>query len=227
MTESTGPGKAVHGKAEPGKAGRLHFLAGFLRRPDKVGTFIPSSRIMVRRILDVGEVESARRIVELGPGTGAVTREILRRMPAQAKLVALETDPNFVTFLRQAHPDPRFEVQHCGAHEIGSTLSDVDLVVSGIPFSCIEPDEARQTLSAIRQVLRPGGLFVAYQLRDHVARFAEPLFGPTRPVIEWRNIPPLRVFVWKQPSSPADSGLLPVGPGSRARVSDASTPAGY
>lgn len=187
-------------RSATGKAGGLRFLAGFLRRPDKVGTFIPSSRVMVRRILDAGEVESARRIVELGPGTGAVTREILRRMPARGKLVALETDRKFVTFLRRAHPDRRFEVRHCGAHEIAATLSQVDLVVSGIPFSCIEPAEARQTLSAIRQVLRPGGRFVAYQLRDHVARFAEPLFGPTRPVIEWRNIPPLRLFVWNRPT---------------------------
>lgn len=184
------------------KTRRFEFLGGFLRRPAKVGTFIPSSRMLARRILDVSQVESAEKIVELGPGTGAVTREMLRRMSTEARLTALEIDPNFVAHLRREYPDPRFEAIHGGAHGIETVVSDADLVISGIPFSCMDPAEARQTLEGIRQVLRPGGRFVAYQLRDHVARLAHPLFGPTRPQIEWLSLPPMRLYVWHRPLSP-------------------------
>jgi phosphatidylethanolamine/phosphatidyl-N-methylethanolamine N-methyltransferase len=186
-----------------GSASRpLVFLKGFLRNPKEVGSVIPSSRFLIRRVLDRGHVSRARVIVELGPGTGAVTREILRRMPADARLFVVEINPAFVGVLRRELRDPRLTVFEGRSTDLERALraADVitaDLVVSGVPFSTMERGEGRQTLEAAKRILGPGGRFVAYQFRDRVRRLAEPLFGPAETHQGFWNLPPMRIYVWR------------------------------
>ena len=58
----------------------LEFFKGFLKNPREVGSVIPSSRFLTRRTLECGDIAHARVIVELGPGTGVLTRHALQRM---------------------------------------------------------------------------------------------------------------------------------------------------
>ena len=184
--------------------GRIEFLKGFLRNPKEVGSVVPSSRFLTRRVLECGAVDKARMIVELGPGTGVFTGEILKRMRPNAKLVAVEINPRFVSMLRSNYPDPRLSVYEGSASDLEQALIEVgtsqaDLVVSGIPFSTLAHATRRATLVAARRVLGPGGYFVAYQVRSHVRRFAEPVFGPGETHREFLNLPPMRIYVWQRP----------------------------
>ena len=63
------------------------FLRGFLRDPAGVGSVIPSSRFMERRIVRMADAAHARVIVELGPGPGGTTRALLDAMPADSRLL--------------------------------------------------------------------------------------------------------------------------------------------
>ena len=67
---------------------RLEFLRGFLTKPKEVGSIIPSSRFLERRIIRCADVSHAKVVVELGPGTGGTTRALLRAMAPDARLVA-------------------------------------------------------------------------------------------------------------------------------------------
>lgn len=181
----------------------LEFFKGFLRNPREVGSVVPSSRFLTRRVLDCGGVTHARVIAELGPGTGVLTREILSRMPRSSKLVAVEINPTFADMLRRQYADPRLTV-YCGSAidleraiaEAGATSAD--LVVSGVPFSTMERGEGRATLEAAKRVLGPGGSFVAYQFRSHVRRIADPVFGPGETHSGFWNLPPMRIYVWRR-----------------------------
>ena len=62
---------------------RLKFLQGFLKRPQQVGSVIPSSRYLERRVVDRAGVKDSHMVVELGPGTGGTTRAILRALPPE------------------------------------------------------------------------------------------------------------------------------------------------
>jgi phospholipid N-methyltransferase len=146
-------------------------------------------------------------IVELGPGTGALTREILRAMRPDARLVAVEISPMFVRVLRRTIRDSRLTVLEGSAVDLEKALQGLgveyaDVVVSGIPFSTIGRGEGRRTLQAARRVLGPGGRFVAYQFRSHVRRLAEPLFGPAETHRGLWNFPPMRIYVWRAGISP-------------------------
>ncbi len=179
---------------------RLAFLQGFLKKPQQVGSVIPSSRFLERKIVEFTGAANARVVVELGPGTGGTTRALLRALPADARLLAIEINPRFARILRE-HADPRLIV-HEGSAEDLPTLIDThglgapDAVVSGIPFSTLAPALGRRIANAIFDALPSGGRFVAYQVRGHVHDVARPFFGRARVEVELRNIPPMRVYRW-------------------------------
>lgn len=188
--------------AERTPARPVEFLIGFLRHPKSVGSVVPSSRALTRRIAACGDAASARTVVELGPGTGVVTSELLRAMPRDGKLLAIELNRSFATLLQRTIDDPRLHIVEGRAADIHRSLAEAgvrgaDLVVSGIPFSTMPFDEATSTLRAIADVLHPGGRFVAYQVRGHVRRLAEPIFGAPDEELELWNVPPMRVFTWR------------------------------
>jgi len=196
--------RKVESRRDLARKAPLEFFKGFLRNPKEVGSIIPSSRFMTKRIMKFGEVDRSRVIVELGPGTGVLTGEILKRMMPEAKLIAVEINQDFVDVLRGVYPDPRLHLHTGVAADLEKALelageTKADLVLSGIPFSTLERGEGRRTLEATRRVLAPGGRFVAYQFRSAVKRMGEPVFGRAEVHPHFLNLPPMRIYVWRQP----------------------------
>lgn len=181
----------------------LAFFKGFLDNPERVGSVIPSSRFLERRIVETADISRARLVVELGPGTGGTTRAMLRALPPEGRLLTIEINPEFAARLA-AIDDPRL-INHVGsAVDIDSILAQYglgrpDAVVSGIPFSTMPPTTAREILSSLWSSLGYGGRFVAYQFRSHVARFGRELFGSPDVTMELRNAPPMRLYRWLKP----------------------------
>ena len=102
----------------------FEFFKGFLRNPREVGSVIPSSRFLIRRVLKAGEVSRARVILELGPGTGVLTREILRAMPPASRLIAVELMPRFARLLRRELDDPRLLVYEGSSAYLRKALAE-------------------------------------------------------------------------------------------------------
>ena len=179
----------------------IAFLRGFLERPKEVGSIIPSSRWMERRITRAAEIASAEVVVELGPGTGGTTKALLAAMAPEARLLAIEINPRFCDLLRNTIDDPRLIVHEGSAAEIPEALAKHDLnapdvVLSGIPFSTMPQTLGLSILRSVRKSLRPGGRFVAYQFRDVVHTLGKRIFGPASIQIELFNMPPMRVYRW-------------------------------
>jgi phospholipid N-methyltransferase len=181
---------------------RFAFLQGFLERPKEVGSIIPSSRFLERRIVRAARVELAKVLVELGPGTGGTTRALLRAMDPKAHLLAVEVNPRFVGLLRRID-DPRLVVHLGDAAEIGVALDRYelptpDVILSGIPFSTMAKGAGRDILRSVHDSLHPGGLFIAYQVRDRVESLGREVFGRARVQTEIWNVPPMRVYRWEK-----------------------------
>jgi phospholipid N-methyltransferase len=145
-------------------------------------------------------IEDAKVVVELGPGTGGTTRALLRAMRPDAKLVAIEINPGFAALLER-WDDPRLLVHAGDAGDIRATLEAhglpaADAVLSGIPFSTMSREVGLEILHNIHGALRPGGAFVAYQVRDRVYTLGREVFGPAKVQKELRNFPPMRVYRW-------------------------------
>lgn len=194
-------GRGVHGLSS---ALPLQFFKGFLRNPRQVGSVIPSSPFLIRNLINRADISSTRTVVELGPGTGVVTREMLGAMPQDSRLIAMEIDEGFACLLERHIPDPRLVVVRDSAEHLerairASGAQRADVIVSGIPFSTLDRVVLRSTLQAVSRALMPGGRFVAYQFRDHVRRMAEPVLGRAEVYSGLWNLPPMRIYVWRNP----------------------------
>lgn len=179
----------------------LAFLRGFLRRPNEVGSVVPSSSVLEQDLIAHAQLRVARCVVELGPGTGGTTRAFLRAMPVESRLLAIELSPVFHARLATTIDDPRLIAQFGSAEKIEEFLAArrlpaPDAIVSGIPFSTMPAPVADRVAAAIASALAPGGRFVAYQFRAHVDRYVSPHLGSAVRHWQWINFPPVRVFIW-------------------------------
>lgn len=179
---------------------RFTFFQGFLKRPREVGSIIPSSRFLERRVTRAAQLERAGLVIELGPGTGGTTRSFLRAMRSDARLLAIEINRRFVASLSRMD-DARLIVHHGSATELRDALDRYglpapDVILSGIPFSTMERPLGHAILRSVYDVLAPGGVFVAYQVRDRVELLGREVFGDARVQRELLNVPPMRVYRW-------------------------------
>ena len=181
------------------------FFKGFLDEPKQVGSIIPSSRFLEKRLVKIAELEQADVAIELGPGTGGTTRAFLSRMKPTARLLAIEINPKFARLLRTTIRDPRLIVHEGSAAEIGEALRSHDLppadvVLSGIPFSTMGKELGLSILRSVDANLSPTGRFVAYQFRDRVGDLGRQVMGAPSVQLELLNVPPMRVYRWNKSS---------------------------
>lgn len=169
--------------------------------PTEVASIVPSSAALEARVARAADVAHARCVVELGAGTGGTTRALLRAMPPEARLLAIEINADFCSRMGRLIDDPRFEM-HLGSAEMLTQvlhqhrLPAADVVVTGIPFSALAPETALRVAAAICDNVKEGGRVVAYQCRSSVVDYLAPHLGEPRATWEWRSVPPMRVFVW-------------------------------
>ena len=179
------------------------FLAGFFKHPVMVGALMQSSKVLIRRMLAPVDWATTKVFVEYGPGVGTFTQPILDRLSDDAVLIAIDTNPDFVAFLKETIVDPRLRVINGSAADVERFVSEAgfdhaDYVASGIPFSTLPPGIGDQVAAASRRVLRPGGGFLVYQYNPKVRNFIARQFERIDHVIEWRNLPPAQLWwAWK------------------------------
>ena len=196
----------------------LRLFGQFLRRPGAVGAVVPSSAELAERITAAGNVERARVVVELGPGTGVVTSAIQRKLQPGATFFAIEANASFVEALQERHPG--VAVHHDSAVAIRRWLEahghrHCDCIVSGLPFTAFSGRLQDDLLAALDDVLAPGGRLVTFAYlggllfpggrrfrRRLRAEFAD--VSTTRTV--WRNLPPAFVYCAVKPAASSPNG---------------------
>lgn len=189
----------------------LRLLRAFVERPFATGAIAPSSRHLAAEMVAGMGLRDALSVVELGPGTGALTRAILEEIGPQTLLLAVELNPRFAEHLRATLP-ARVQVingsgerlaEHLAAH--GRTAADC--IVSGLPWASFSRELQQRLMTAVVQALRPGGRFTTFAYVHGVLlpagrRLRRMLDGGFREVertpVVWRNLPPAFVYrCWK------------------------------
>jgi phospholipid N-methyltransferase len=150
-------------------------------------------------------------VVELGPGTGAVTTAIDARLPRGARHLAVELDSRMADYLRRAHPG--LEVVEGDAAKLGALLAErgverVDAVVSGLPWALFDAGTQDSILQQVAELIGPDGAFTTFAYRHGMAlaaarrfrrtlhaTFGEVLLTPT----VWRNVPPAFGYICRHP----------------------------
>jgi len=178
----------------------LLFARNFFRHPRMLGSIVPSSRFLIKQLLEPIDWAQARVIVEYGPGVGSITAEVLRRMRPDAILIAIETNPEFVYFLRSSTQDERLHVVEASAESVVEILRQhghekASYIISGIPFSTIPAPVRERILRKTCSVLEPRGSFLVYQFSTRVLQDLRRIFRYVRRQFEPLNVLPAHLFI--------------------------------
>ena len=199
MSTSEGSPMSQDHRTPRGSGSAWLFALNFFRHPKMLGSIVPSSRFLIRQLLEPVDWGQARVIVEYGPGVGVITTEVLRRMGPDAMLIAIETNPDFVSYLRDSIKDERLHVVEGSAESVDEILrrygqSNASYVISGIPFSTIPAPVRERILLKTCEVLKPGGSFLVYQFSSRVLQDLQRIFRYVRRKFEPLNVLPAHLF---------------------------------
>jgi phosphatidylethanolamine/phosphatidyl-N-methylethanolamine N-methyltransferase len=144
------------------------FLTESFRKIRVTASVLPSSRFLTTAMLDQVNFRKVRNLVELGSGTGVITQEILRRLPADSRLFALEINRNFVRHLRTYCHDPRLTVLHVDASDLLNQLAahnagTVDVVISSLGLTSMTSEHRTRIVRQSEACLAPAGIMMQFQ----------------------------------------------------------------
>jgi phospholipid N-methyltransferase len=172
-----------------------------------VGSIIPSSRVLIDKMLKPVDWANTRLFIEYGPGVGTFTRHVLDLLGPDATLLTIDTNPDFTAYLRKSIDDPRLVAVTGSAADVEQILADrslgqADYVLSGLPFSTLPPGVGNAIGEATAKVIRPGGAFLVYQFNPKVRDFIKPYFERIERGFEWVNVPPATLFwAYREPQA--------------------------
>lgn len=173
------------------------FFSEFLKGKN-VGSVTPSSKFLVKKMVEPIDFTHVRSIVEFGPGTGIITKELLHRMPADAILLAFEINTEFCDTLKEIG-DPRLKIISDSAENLKEYLdqykiTEVDYVVSSLPFAMIPNPVVKNILDTVKKVLSKKGAFIQYQYSLNAYKKLKNIFNKVDLKFTPMNIPPAFVF---------------------------------
>jgi phospholipid N-methyltransferase len=177
------------------------FLGKFLKHGTAIASLAPSSRWLSRTTVRNIPWDRAKVIVELGAGTGPITRVIAEKARPECRVIVLERDHDFSEILRQRYQGlPNFDVIEGDVRNLAQLLADrgieqVDYVVSGLPVPSFPKDLQRDLFRVVKQVLAPDGTFNQITEMPLVYwRFYRKFFDEVKFVFEPRNFPPAGAY---------------------------------
>ncbi|AZU60320.1 class I SAM-dependent methyltransferase [Neobacillus mesonae] len=178
----------------------ISFLNEFIKHPRSMGAVAPSSKKLARKMVDVINFNKAKTIVELGPGTGSFTKEIMKWKKKSTLLILIEINETFVRRLRKEYAnDTSVHVIHGSAENIRKYLGELNLaatdyVLSGLPFTSLPSGVSKRILQNVRNSLTPRGKFITFQYSLVKKTFIQKYFPSIRAKKVWLNLPPAYVL---------------------------------
>jgi phospholipid N-methyltransferase len=147
-------------------------------------------------MLDLARVPDASLIVEFGAGSGVYTRELLRRMGPEARLIAFEVDEGLVAAMRAELDDPRLQLVAGSAEDVEQYLdgAEVDVLVSALPFTSLPGEVRRRVLDLSPTILGPRGVMLVLQYSPFIQRELQRRFANVERRISPVNVPPAFLF---------------------------------
>ncbi|MBN9595954.1 MAG: methyltransferase [Afipia sp.] len=179
----------------------VRFLRSWIEKPLHMGAVMPSSKVLARTVARYVDPHSDGPVIELGPGTGAITDALIAHGVAEKRLVLVEYDPGFCALLRERYPQAT--VIQGDAYNLDQTLADwkepAAAMVSGLPL-VTKPMLVRVKLMRDAfQKMEAGAPFIqfTYSVAPPIPKSLPGVHTQASERI-WMNLPPARVWVYRK-----------------------------
>jgi phosphatidylethanolamine/phosphatidyl-N-methylethanolamine N-methyltransferase len=180
----------------------IRFFKGWIDGPKSVGAILPTSSVTARRMASVIEPSSGLPVLELGPGTGIITKAIVKRGVAPEKVVSIEYSTDFYQHLTRTIPGVNFI--NGDAFDLDRTLGDwkgrkFDAVISAIPMLSFPMERRIALLEDLLDRMPPGRPVVQITYSPISPIDARPDRFQIRHLdFVVRNIPPAQLWVYSR-----------------------------
>ncbi|MEV7010900.1 SAM-dependent methyltransferase [Streptosporangium sp. NPDC051022] len=189
------------------------FLGQWLRSPGTVGAVAPSSQRLAETVATPVPHRGDPVVVELGPGTGAFTAEIQRRLGGRGYHLAVEINPALASFLSARHP--KVDVVVDDAARLPELLRErgldrADAIVSGLPWAAFSEETQTRLMDAVVAIMGQHTAFTTFaysfaKVMRPAQRFRRRLHDTFEEVVigktVWGNLPPAFVYHSRRPRS--------------------------
>jgi phospholipid N-methyltransferase len=186
----------------------IQFLQAFLKNPLKVGAVAPSSPDLAWQMLDNILPDKDNIVIELGVGTGAITKYIREILPDNGSYLGIELDAAMVSSLKVRYPE--INVVRGNACDLSSIhkesgLGKASYILCCLPFVTLPDEVASQVLSEIDRYMEKGCLFRAFQYAHgyytpaaiRLRKYMRDRYGYSkRSKLVAKNVPPAYTLTW-------------------------------
>ncbi|MCW9131979.1 methyltransferase domain-containing protein [Bacillus paramycoides] len=182
----------------------ITFLNEFIKHPKHTGAIAPSSKILAKQMVDIIDFNRAKCIVELGPGTGAFTKEIMKRKKQETVLLLIEINEVFFKELKRRFKNEQSVIViHGSAENIKKYMEELniecmDYVLSGLPFTSLPEEVSKRILNNVMEAIHENGEFITFQYSLVKKGFIQHFFPEITLKKVWLNVPPAYVFSCKK-----------------------------
>jgi len=180
------------------------FLQEWLANPQRTGAVAPSSPRLAAAMARWLPSDPESYVLELGPGTGAVTEALLEHGLREDRLVAIEKNPKLAQLLRERFPCAHIITGDAWRLDVLlrerlEPIESVGAVISSLPLLNFSPAETIALEEKIRAILEQGGKWVQFSYHLGARRpHGTSRFRRLASKIIWLNIPPARVNVYQK-----------------------------
>ena len=185
-------------------SGFKELVKAAFRDPKNVSTIFPSMKFLAQSLITHSDMAPNHRVLELGCGSGAITRHIMAQRPSLKSYIGVEIDKSLVEFLQKTYPGETF--LNISANNLKGHIKDesIDTVICSLPWTLFASELQEAIIQEMVRVLKPGGKFTTFlcihSLPYPGAPRAKKLFNQYFTGFEKkesiaRNIPPANVYM--------------------------------
>lgn len=165
----------------------------------KVGSVMPSSRGLALKMVKGVDFDKAKVIVELGPGTGAITKCIVPKLKPDTLFISIEINDVFVRRLHEDYPQDNVEFICDSVENIPEILKErgiekVDAYISSLPISIFPKEMTAKLTQDMIDTIADDGVYVQYQYSLHKRKMIEANWKVLKKAIQVLNVPPSIVY---------------------------------
>lgn len=164
-----------------------------------VGAMTPSSKFLGEKMIENVDFKKSKVIVELGPGTGVFTDQIISKMEKDAILFVFELNEEFYSHLAKRINDERVHIIHDTAEKIEEYLqkeglSNADVIISSLPLAMFSKELRSSVLSASKNALKEDGIYIQFQYSLQAKSLLKKVFKNVTIRFTPLNFPPAFIY---------------------------------
>lgn len=170
------------------KVRNLRFIYEFIKYPKQVGTLIQSSKSLAKKMAE--QINGSGEVIEFGAGTGSVTAEILKKLPANGRLTCFEINPSFCKHLERIN-DSRLKIINDDAKNCERYVDGLECIVSGLPLMLFTKSKKERILAITSKSKR----YIQLQYTPLLSKKMKHYFSDVKLKFVPQNLPPAFIYV--------------------------------